>query len=128
MVSAILAGANDVPRAVSSPPAGPLPTPDAAAVAVAATNIAPLDETAETVPDYVATMSEALARRAQLLLMRQQSVQNDLQLRLDRMRNDFNAAQEMHSEQLREMNALRDMAVEQGKKDDEILKKYITMI
>ena len=126
MVSAILAGANDVPRAVTSPPAGPLPT--SAAAAVAATNIAPLDETAETVPDYVATMSEALARRAQLLLMRQQSVQNDLQLRLDRMRNDFNAAQEMHSEQLREMNALRDMAVEQGKKDDEILKKYITMI
>jgi len=47
---------------------------------------------------------------------------------MDRMKADFNAAQEQRSEALREMNALRDMAVEQSKKDDEILKKYIAMI
>lgn len=110
----------DPSRAVSPPPASSLPAPVADA--------APLDETAETVPDYVATMSQALARRAQMVLMREQSLQNDLQLKLDRMRSNFNAAQEMRAEQLREMNALRDMAVEQGKKDDEILKKYISMI
>lgn len=88
----------------------------------------PLDDTAETVPDSVTSLAEQVSRRAQLILLRQQSIQSDLQLRLDRMRADFNEAQEMRSEQLREMNALRDMAVEQGKKDDEILKKYITMI
>ena len=47
---------------------------------------------------------------------------------MDRMKADFNASQEERSEQMREMNALRDMAVEQAKKDDEILKKYIAMI
>ncbi|GAC1306468.1 MAG: hypothetical protein NVS2B3_10610 [Vulcanimicrobiaceae bacterium] len=79
-------------------------------------------------PDTVATLAEQLSRRATMVLLRQQSAQTDLQLRLDRMRAEFNAAQEMRSEQLREMNALRDMAVEQGKKDDEILKKFIAMI
>ena len=44
------------------------------------------------------------------------------------MKADFNEAQEERSEMLREMNALRDMAVEQAKKDDEILKKYVAMI
>ncbi len=88
----------------------------------------PPDDTAESAPDSVTSFAEQVSRRAQLMLLRQQSVQADLQLRLDRMRADFNEAQEMRSEQLREMNALRDMAVEQGKKDDEILKKYIAMI
>ncbi len=87
----------------------------------------PLDDTAD-VPDTVTTLAEQVSRRAQLMLLRQQSIQSDLQLQLDRMRADFNEAQETHSEQLREMNALRDMAVEQGKKDDEVLKKYIAMI
>lgn len=87
-----------------------------------------LDDTAETPNDVVTSFAQAVSKRAQVLMLRQQSIQQDLQLRLDRMRADFNAAQEERSEQLREMNALRDMAVEQGKKDDEVLKKYITMI
>jgi hypothetical protein len=87
----------------------------------------PIDDTAET-NDQVTTLAQAVSKRAQVMLLRTQSMQQDLQLRIDRMKADFNAAQEERSEQLREMNALRDMAVEQGKKDDEILKKYITMI
>ena len=87
----------------------------------------PLDDTAET-NDQVATLALAVSKRAQVMLLRTQSMQQDLQLRIDRMKADFNAAQEERSEQLREMNALRDMAVEQSKKDDEILKKYIGMI
>ena len=89
--------------------------------------VSPLDDTAET-NDQVVTLALALSKRAQVMLLRTQSMQQDLQLRVDRMKADFNAAQEERSEQLREMNALRDMAVEQGKKDDEILKKYIGMI
>jgi len=88
----------------------------------------PLDELAETPADSVTTLAEAVSRRAAIVLLRQQSMQADLQLRLDRMRADFNAAQEERSEQMRETNALREMAVEQGKKDDEILKKFISMI
>lgn len=104
-----------------------LPAPDAS-LAHAAPTTGPFDETAESANDAVTTFAEQVSRRAAIVLLRQQSMQTDLQLKLDRMRADFNAAQEERSEQLREMNALRDMAVEQGKKDDEILKKYITMI
>lgn len=87
-----------------------------------------LDDTAETFPDSVTALSDQVARRTQLIMLRDQSRQAEQQLRLDRMRADFNEAQELRSEQLREINALREMAVEQGKKDDEILKKFIAMI
>ena len=105
------------------------PSPPAAAEAPpVSSNAAPLDDMAELVPDSAATLAEAFSRRAEMLLLAQQSHQQDLQMRMDRMKADFNAAQEQRSEALREMNALRDMAVEQSKKDDEILKKYISMI
>lgn len=116
-------------------PAPPLPPP-LAAVATAAGDglscssapLGPLDETAESVPDTAITLADEFSKRAELLLLVQQSHQQDLQARLDRMKAEFNAAQEERSERMREMNALRDMAVEQAKKDDEILKKYIAMI
>ncbi len=79
-------------------------------------------------PDSVSTLAEAFSKRAELMMLTQQSRQQELQLKMDRMKADFNAAQEQRSEALREMNALRDMAVEQSKKDDEILNKYIAMI
>jgi hypothetical protein len=110
------------PGGLPAHPAPVAPPPDDALASQ------PPDDTAESAPDSVTSFAEQVSRRAQLMLLRQQSVQADLRLRLDRMRADFNEAQEMRSEQLREMNALRDMAVEQGKKDDEILKKYIAMI
>jgi hypothetical protein len=89
---------------------------------------APLDVTADAPADAAATLAERVARRAELLLAAEQSHEQERQLRLDRMRADFNAAQEERSENLREMNALRDMALAQAKKDDEVLKKYIAMI
>ena len=93
-----------------------------------AAHASPLDETAETVPDTAITLADEFSKRAEVLLLAQQSHQQELQARMDRMKADFNAAQEERSEMMREMNALRDMAVEQAKKDDEILKKYIAMI
>ncbi len=89
---------------------------------------APLDDTAESVPDTAATLAQAFARRAEALMLTQQSQQEVMQARLDRMKADFNASQEERTEQLREMNALRDMALAQAKQDDEVLKKYIAMI
>jgi hypothetical protein len=90
--------------------------------------LAPLDDTAESVPDTSASLADAVARRAEVLVLAAQSEQQVLQARLDRMRASFNAAQEVRSERLRQMNMLRDMAMEQAKHDDEILKKYIAMI
>jgi hypothetical protein len=88
----------------------------------------PIDDTAETAPDMTVRLAEALSRNAVMLLLAQQTEQQKLQLRLDRIKAHFNASQEEHAEILREMNALRDMALEQAKKDDEVLKKYIAMI
>jgi hypothetical protein len=90
--------------------------------------VTPLDDTAESVPDTAASLADVVARRAELLVIAAQSEQQVLQARLDRMRATFNAAQEVRSERLRQMNMLRDMAMEQAKHDDEILKKYIAMI
>ncbi len=89
---------------------------------------APLDDTAESVPDTAATLAEAFSRRAELIMIAQQSRQQEMQARLDVMKANFNATTELHTERLRELNALRDMAMDQAKKDDEILKKYIAMI
>jgi hypothetical protein len=87
-----------------------------------------LDDTAESVPDTTASLADVVARRAETMVLVAQSEQQVLQARLDRMRATFNAAQEVRSERLRQMNMLRDMAMEQAKHDDEILKKYIAMI
>jgi len=88
----------------------------------------PFDELNESAADPVAGAAEAVAKRAELLLLAQAQRQQRAQFRLDRMRADFNARQEEHAETLRELNALRDMALEQAKKDDEVLKKFIAMI
>ena len=100
------------------PAAGPGPAPA----------LAPLDDTAELPLDSVSSYADAVTRRSEVFLLATQARQQDQQARLDRMRANFNESQERRSERMREMNALRDMAIEQAKKDDEVLKKYITMI
>jgi hypothetical protein len=95
------------------------------APAAAAANI---DDTAESAPDTAATLAQAFSKHVEVAMLAQQAHQQELQVKLDRMKADFNQAQEARAETLREMNALRDMALEQAKKDDEVLKKYIAMI
>ena len=110
---------------------GPVVAPPQATPAAgpgSAPAVAPLDDTADAPQDTVSSYADAVSRRAELFMLAAQSRQQDQQLRLDRMRANFNEAQERRAERLREMNALRDMAIEQAKKDDEILKKYIAMI
>ncbi len=106
----------------AAPAVVPRPAPAAAVEPPA------FDDAAETAPDMTTRLARALSRNAVMLLLAQQTEQQKLQLRLDRIKAHFNASQEMRAEMLREMNALRDMALEQAKKDDEVLKKYIAMI
>jgi hypothetical protein len=110
-------GTIDGARGSPLPVAPPAPEPRAA-----------LDETAESGLDSADTLAQEFSKRATIALVVQQSHVQELQLRLDRMKADFNESQEERSEMLRESNALRDMALEQSKKDDEVLKKYIAMI
>jgi hypothetical protein len=106
------------PAAASStaagPPSSPAPSPAA---------IAPLDVTAESLPD-----TDALAHRAELMVVKQNEADEEAQLRIDRMRAEFDNAQSERAELMREMNVLRDMALEQQKRDDEVLKKWIALI
>jgi hypothetical protein len=87
-----------------------------------------VDAAAESAVDSTESIADALARRVELVMLATQSNQQRLQARLDRLRAEFNATAEERSERMREQNMLRDMAMEQAKADNEILKKYITMI
>ena len=87
-----------------------------------------LDDTADALPDGIARFAEAISKRAALLMLAQKQLEQEQEARLAKMRSDFNAAQEERSEMMREANALRDMALEQMKKDDEVLKKWIATI
>jgi len=61
----------------------------------------PLDETGDSTPDIAETLAQRFSRRAEAALVAQQSEQQQLQLRLDRVRASFNASQEMRAERLR---------------------------
>jgi hypothetical protein len=110
------------PAAASSTAAGPPSSP-----AASPATIAPLDVTAESLPDTEA-LADAVARRAELMVVKQNEADEESQLRIDRMRAEFDNAQAERAELMREMNVLRDMALDQQKRDDEILKKWIALI
>jgi hypothetical protein len=107
--------------AASSPAAAPSSSraapPDA---------IEPLDVTAETAAD-TESLADTIARRAEMMVVKQNEADQESQLRIDRMRAEFDDAQAERAELLREMNVLRDMAIEQQKHDDEILTKWIAL-
>jgi hypothetical protein len=104
-------------QAATSPAAGSSPSP--------ATDS--LDVTADGAPDTEA-LSDAIAQRAALMVVKQNEINEESQLRIDHLRSEFDDAQAERAELLREMNVLRDMALEQQKHDDEILKKWIALI
>lgn len=108
--------------AVSSTAAAP-----SSSRAVPADSVAPLDVTGETAVD-AESLADVIARRAELMVVKQNEADQESQLRIDRMRAEFDDAQAERAELLREMNVLRDMALEQQKHDDEILKKWIALI
>jgi hypothetical protein len=89
---------------------------------------APLDVTAESGDDEVASLADRAARRAELILVAKRLKDQDRQADIDRIHAEFDANAAERAELLRQMNVLRDMAMEQLKHDDEILKKWITRI
>jgi hypothetical protein len=100
----------------------------AVAPAAPASQAEPLDVTAESTPDTSATLAQDVARRAAQLLVDEHEADAVRQTRLDRLKADFDFDQQERAELLREMNVLREMAMEQQKKDDELLKKWIALI
>ena len=89
---------------------------------------APLDLTAERGDDEVASLADRAARRAELMLVAKRLKDQDRQADIDRIHAEFDANAAERAELLRQLNVLRDMAMEQLKHDDEILKKWITRI
>ncbi len=73
-------------------------------------------------------LADAIARRTQLRLLQQKAGDDARQVELDRMREEFDFEQKEHAELLREFNLMRDLALEQTKKDDEAVKKWIALI
>jgi hypothetical protein len=106
------------PTTQGSAPARPLPP---------AGEPASFDSTAESAPDSAASAAADAARAEHLLVVGHLDEQAR-QTRLDRLRAAFDADQAERAESLRELNVLRDMALEQQKHDDEILKKWIALI
>jgi hypothetical protein len=106
-------------------PAQPLPS----AVEAEPEPPAPLDATAETPEDgVVESLADRAAQRATLILVARKLKDQDRQADIDRIHADFDANAAERAEYEREMNVLRDMAMEQQKHDDEILKKWISLI
>ncbi len=115
-----------IARAAAASPASDAAAPPALAPAPLLAE--PLDVTAESVPDTAATLADDLSRRVAALMVAQHDQDAGRQVRLDRLRAEFDADQAERAEYQREMNVLRDMAVEQQKRDDEFLKKMIALI
>ena len=91
------------------------------------------DEAAPTLPsaprlDSAEKLSDEVARRAEQLLVRAHLETEAHEMQLDRIRKDFDMHEQQRAEYVREWNAIRDLAMEQMKHDDEILKKWIALI
>ena len=71
---------------------------------------------------------DALTRHLQLALLAQRKRQDAGEMAIDHMRAEFDMHEQQRAEFLREWNVIRDMAMEQMKRDDDIVKKWIALI
>ena len=71
---------------------------------------------------------EAMTRHVQLAMLAQEAAVEQQRLALERMRSAFDYKAQLTAEYQRERNLLRDLAAEQRKKDDEFVKKMISLI
>jgi hypothetical protein len=78
--------------------------------------------------DVAETIADEIARRAELLMVAQRGKADAREFEIDRMRTEFDLHEQERAELLREWNSTRDLAMEQMKKDDEIVKKWIALI
>jgi hypothetical protein len=79
-------------------------------------------------PDVAASIADEVARRTELVMVAQRKQADADELVMDRVRTQFDLHEQERAEYLREWNAIRDLAMEQMKKDDDILKKWIALI
>jgi len=79
-------------------------------------------------PDIAGTIADEVARRTELVMLTQRKEIDASELAMDRMRAHFDEREQERAELLREWNVMRDMAMEQMKRDNEIMKKWITLI
>ena len=70
----------------------------------------------------------SVAEQTERLLVRRHLETEAQELAMDRVRKAFDLQEQQRAELLREWNAMRDLAMEQMKHDDEILKKWIALI
>jgi hypothetical protein len=73
-------------------------------------------------------LADAIAQRTQLRLLQQKAGDDARQGELDRLAQEFDFAQKERAELLREYNLMRDLALEQTKKDDEAVKKFMALV
>ena len=78
--------------------------------------------------DIAATIADEVARRSEFLMLAQRKEADASELAMDRMRARFDEQEQERAELLREWNVMRDMAMEQMKRDNEIMKKWIMLI
>lgn len=78
--------------------------------------------------DRAASTADEMERRIQLAVARQHATTMRDELVLEAMHEDFDTVLKRQAESERQMNAIRDLATEQLKKDDENLKKWISLI
>jgi glycerol-3-phosphate dehydrogenase len=78
--------------------------------------------------DVAETLADEIARRTELLMVAQRGKADAREFEIDRMRTEFDLHEQERAELLREWNLTRDLAMEQMKKDDENVKKWIALI
>lgn len=110
----------------SRPPSGAAPkAPDGPADAAAEDRI----EDANGAPERrLEQLADTIARRTQFRLLQQKAGDDARQAELDRLRQEFDFAQKERAELLREFDLMRELALEQAKKDDEAVKKWMALI
>lgn len=73
-------------------------------------------------------LADAIARRTQYRLLQQKAGADARQAELDRLQQAFDFEQKERAELLREFNLMRDLALEQVKRDDEAVKKWMALV
>jgi hypothetical protein len=100
------------------------PNRPAAARSPLSASAAPAVPDPDGAPDAPETQA-ALNARIAALVARATTPEDEA---LERQREEFDFVTRVQAESDREINALRDMAMEQMKQDDELLKKWIALI
>ena len=121
------ARAGGSPSSGSSVPAAQV-APETSPAHAAAETSADLRASPPLPEDVAETLADEIARRTELLMVAQRGKADACEFEIDRMRTEFDLHDQERAELLREWNVTRDLAMEQMKKDDENVKKWIALI